>query len=58
MLRHFANRLAARERIASDMPVDKLAAMITMATLDDLLHLGCEVLAGQINDRAVIDLNA
>ncbi len=54
----FANRQQAWARIASDMPMDKLEAMITMATLDDLPRLGREVLAGQVKGRAVIDLNA
>ena len=53
----FARRQQAWARIASDMPLDKLEAMITMGKLDDLPHLGREVLAGQIKGRAVIDLN-
>jgi acrylyl-CoA reductase (NADPH) len=53
----FARRQQAWARIASDMPMDKLEAMITMATLDDLPRLGREVLAGQIKGRSVIDLN-
>jgi acrylyl-CoA reductase (NADPH) len=53
----FARRQQAWARIASDMPMDKLEAMITMATLKDLPRLGKEVLAGQIKGRAVIDLN-
>lgn len=53
----FARRQQAWARIASDMPMEKLEAMITMATLDDLPRLGREVLAGQIKGRSVIDLN-
>jgi len=53
----FSHRLAAWARIATDMPLDKLEAMITTATLDDLPRLGREILAGQIKGRTVIDLN-
>ena len=58
VMQPFANRQAAWARIASDMPMDKLDAMISMATLDDLPRLGREILAGQIKGRTVIDLNA
>ncbi|MDM7931501.1 MDR family oxidoreductase [Tabrizicola sp.] len=58
VMQPFANRQAAWARVATDMPMDKLEAMITMATLDDLPRLGREILAGQIKGRTVIDLNA
>lgn len=58
VMQPFANRLAAWKRVASDMPMDKLEEMITMATLDDLPRLGREILAGQVKGRTVIDLNA
>lgn len=54
----FARRQQAWARIASDMPMEKLEAMITMAGLEDLPRLGKEVLAGQIKGRTVIDVNA
>lgn len=58
VMQPFANRQAAWARVATDMPQDKLEAMITMATLDDLPQLGREILSGQIKGRTVIDLNA
>lgn len=58
VMQPFAKRQAAWARVATDMPMDKLEAMITMATLDDLPRLGREILAGQIKGRIVIDLNA
>jgi acrylyl-CoA reductase (NADPH) len=54
----FARRQQAWARIASDMPMEKLEAMISMATLADLPRLGREVLAGQVKGRTVIDVNA
>lgn len=58
VMQPFANRQAAWARVATDMPIDKLEAMITMATLDDLPRLGREILSGQIKGRTVIDLHA
>jgi len=58
VLQPISNRQDAWARVATDMPMDKLEAMISMATLDDLPRLGREILAGQIKGRTVIDLNA
>ena len=58
VMQPFANRQAAWARVASDMPMDKLESMITMATLDDLPRLGREILIGQVKGRTVIDVNA
>ena len=58
VLQPYARRQAAWARIASDLPLDKLNAMVTMATLADLPRLGAEILAGQIKGRCVIDVNA
>lgn len=54
---HYAKRLAAWARIGSDLPLDKLNAMVTMAPLADLPRLGAQILAGQIKGRCVIDVN-
>lgn len=53
----YAKRLAAWARIGSDLPLDKLNAMVTMAPLADLPRLGAQILAGQIKGRCVIDVN-
>lgn len=58
VLQPYANRQAAWARIAHDLPLDKLDEMVTMATLADLPRLGAQILAGQIQGRCVIDVNA
>ncbi len=52
------NRLIAWERIATDLPLDKLEAMIQPATLFDLPQLGKNILQGQVKGRVVVDVNA
>jgi len=58
VMQPFANRLRAWQRVASDLPLDKLEAMIEPATLGDLPRLGAEVLKGQVRGRVVVDVNA
>ena len=53
-----ANRLRAWERIAVDLPLDKLEAMIRPATLSDLPGLGADILKGRVQGRVVVDVNA
>jgi len=53
-----ADRLRAWERIATDLPMDKLEAMIRPATLADLPDLGRAILKGQVQGRVVVDVNA
>jgi acrylyl-CoA reductase (NADPH) len=53
-----ANRAIAWQRIARDLPMDKLESMISPATLDDLPTLGKSILKGQIKGRVVVDVNA
>ncbi len=57
VLQPYENRLRAWDRIARDLPMDKLEAMIQPATLDDLPRLGAEILKGQIKGRVVVDVN-
>jgi acrylyl-CoA reductase (NADPH) len=52
------NRLRAWERIAKDLPMDKLEAMIQPAVLSDLPQLGRDILKGQVKGRVVVDVNA
>ena len=54
----WANRLVAWERIATDLPLDKLEAMIQPATLADLPALGAAILKGQVKGRVVVDVTA
>ena len=58
VMQPYDNRLAAWRRIASDLPMDKLEAMIVPATLGDLPRLGAEILQGQVRGRVVVDVNA
>jgi len=53
-----ANRLRAWERIARDLPMDRLEAMVEPATLSDLPRLGADILKGQVRGRVVVDVNA
>lgn len=57
VLQPYDNRLRAWERIARDLPMDKLEAMIQPATLADLPRLGAEILKGQVQGRVVVDVN-
>jgi len=50
--------LRAWERIAKDLPMDKLEAMVQPATLSDLPGLGRDILKGQVKGRVVVDVNA
>ena len=52
------NRVRAWNRLATDLPMDKLESMIEMATLDDLPKLGTAILKGQVKGRVVVDVNA
>lgn len=54
----FENRVEAWKRIASDLPMDKLEAMIKPAVLSDLPGLGKDILKGQVQGRVVVDVNA
>lgn len=58
VMQPYDNRLRAWERLAKDLPMDKLEAMITPATLTDLPGLGKDILKGQVKGRVVVDVNA
>ncbi|MEK6217350.1 MAG: acryloyl-CoA reductase, partial [Boseongicola sp.] len=58
VMQPFENRVRAWERIAADLPLEKLDAMIQPATLTDLPRLGAEILKGQVKGRVVVDVNA
>lgn len=58
VLQPYDNRLRAWERIARDLPMDKLEAMVQPATLSDLPALGRDILKGQVKGRVVVDVNA
>jgi acrylyl-CoA reductase (NADPH) len=58
VMQPYDNRLRAWARIAKDLPMDKLDAMIQPATLSDLPQLGADILAGKVKGRVVVDVNA
>ncbi|MDG1532726.1 MAG: acryloyl-CoA reductase [Paracoccaceae bacterium] len=58
VMQPYDNRLRAWERIASDLPMDKLEAMVQPATLSDLPKLGADILKGQVKGRVLVDVNA
>jgi acrylyl-CoA reductase (NADPH) len=52
-----APRRAAWERLARDLPMDKLDAMTKVVGLAEATRLADEILAGRVRGRIVIDLN-
>jgi len=58
VMQPYDNRLRAWERVARDLPMDKLEAMVHPATLSDLPSLGADILKGQVKGRVVVDVNA
>ena len=58
VMQPYDNRVRAWQRIAKDLPMDKLDAMVQPATLSDLPKLGADILNGQVMGRVVVDLNA
>jgi acrylyl-CoA reductase (NADPH) len=58
VMQPYDNRVRAWSRIATDLPMDKLEAMIQSATLADLPELGRDILKGQVRGRVVVDVNA
>jgi len=51
-------RIVAWRRLATDLPLAKLDAVAHVHPLGDLLVLGDAILKGQVQGRAVIDVNA
>ena len=58
VMQPYENRVAAWKRIASDLPMAKLEAMVQPATLSDLPQLGRDILKGNVKGRVVVDVNA
>ena len=58
VMKPYAGRLEAWKRIGTDLPMDKLEAMVTEASLEDLPRLGAEILKGQIKGRVVVKVGA
>ena len=58
VMQPYENRLRAWERVAADLPMDQLEAMVQPATLNDLPKLGADILKGQVKGRVVVDVTA
>jgi len=58
VMQPYDNRVRAWQRIAQDLPMAKLEAMVQPATLSDLPKLGADILKGQVKGRVVVDVNA
>lgn len=58
VMQPYDNRVRAWERIARDLPMEKLESMVQPATLADLPALGEDILKGQVKGRVVVDVNA
>ncbi|MEL6411007.1 MAG: acryloyl-CoA reductase [Pseudomonadota bacterium] len=58
VMQPYDNRKRAWERLAKDLPAEKLEQMIHPATLSDLPQLGADILKGQVKGRVVVDVNA
>ncbi len=57
VMQPFGARQRAWARIAADLPMEKLEAMVEPATLGDLPDLGRAILKGQVKGRVVVDVN-
>ena len=54
----YARRVVAWNRIARDLPMDRLEAMVRVVGLADLPALGAAILRGDVQGRVVVDVNA
>jgi acrylyl-CoA reductase (NADPH) len=58
VMQPFENRVKAWQRLATDLPPEKLDAMIRPARLSEVPDLGKEILNGKIKGRVIVDVNA
>ncbi len=58
VMQPYDNRVVAWQRIADDLPMAMLEAMIQPARLAGLPDLGAAILKGQVKGRVVVDVNA
>ncbi|MEP2680485.1 MAG: acryloyl-CoA reductase [Sulfitobacter sp.] len=58
VMQPYDNRVRAWQRLATDLPMDKLEAMVRPAVLSDLPELGADILKGKVQGRVVVDVNA
>ncbi len=58
VMQPYDNRLRAWQKLSEALPMNKLEGMVSSATLSDLPELGKQILAGQVQGRIVVDVNA
>jgi acrylyl-CoA reductase (NADPH) len=58
VMRPYADRQRAWDRIAKDLPMAKLESMVHPAVLSDLPKLGADILKGHVKGRIVVDVNS
>ncbi|NJM83475.1 MAG: oxidoreductase [Tabrizicola sp.] len=58
VLMPYARRVVAWDRIALDLPMERLEAMVRVAPLAEVPALGAAILKGEVRGRIVIDVNA
>jgi acrylyl-CoA reductase (NADPH) len=58
VMRPYADRVEAWGRIAADLPMEKLDAMVETAGLGDLPEIGHAILKGEVRGRVVVDVRA
>jgi acrylyl-CoA reductase (NADPH) len=56
VMRPYHDRVEAWGRIARDLPMDRVEAMVVPAGLGDLPRLGAEILQGRIRGRVLVDV--
>lgn len=57
VMQPYERRVEAWRRIAKDLPMEKLEAMVQPAVLSDLSNLGRDILKGRVKGRVVVDVN-
>ncbi|QDV58971.1 MDR family oxidoreductase [Rosistilla oblonga] len=58
VMQPYEKRLIGWQRLATDLPLDKLDTMIQPAKLADVPQLASDILKGQVKGRVVVDVNA
>jgi len=58
VMQPYANRVKTWQRIATDLPHDKLAAMTEVTGLGGVAEAAGRILQGKIRGRLVVDVNA
>jgi len=54
----FEGRIVAWQRLASDLPLERLGTMIHPAGLADIPRLGADILESRVQGRVVVEVNS